>query len=62
MGLGDRAWVGLWLVQTRWAKWPPSALLGDSILSMKFYKTFHLMNCPKGQVLSIKQEHIGDSE
>jgi len=23
---GDSAWAGLWLVQTRWAKWPPSAL------------------------------------
>jgi len=22
----DRAWVGLWSVQTRWAEWPPSAL------------------------------------
>ena len=28
---GDRAWVRLWLVQTRWAEWPPSALY-DSIL------------------------------
>jgi len=25
-GYGDRAWVGLWLVQSRWAEWPPSAL------------------------------------
>ena len=25
-GYGDRAWVGLWSVQTRWAEWPPSAL------------------------------------
>ena len=25
-GYGDRAWVGLWLVQARWAKWPLSAL------------------------------------
>ena len=23
---GNRAWVGLWSVQTRWAKWPLSAL------------------------------------
>ena len=22
-GSGVRAWVGLWLVQTQWAKWPP---------------------------------------
>ena len=22
----NRAWVGLWLVQTRWVKWPPSVL------------------------------------
>ena len=25
-GYEDRAWVGLWSVQTRWAKWPLSAL------------------------------------
>ena len=25
-GYGDRAWVGLWSVQTQWTKWPPSAL------------------------------------
>ena len=25
-GYGDRVWVGLWSVLTRWAEWPPSAL------------------------------------
>ena len=33
-GYGNSAWVGLWPVQTRWAKWPPSALQGfyDSLI------------------------------
>ena len=36
-GYGDKAWVGLWSVQTRWAKWPLSALWGfyDSMISAK---------------------------
>ena len=25
-GCRDRAWVGLWLMQARWAEWPLSAL------------------------------------
>ena len=27
-GYGNGDWVGFWLVQTRWAEWPPSALSG----------------------------------
>ena len=30
---GDRAWVGLWSVQTRWAEWPPSTLSDSMILT-----------------------------
>ena len=30
-GYGDRAWVGLLLVQAQWAEWPPSALLDSMI-------------------------------
>ena len=35
-GYGDRAWVGLWSVQTRWAKWPLSAL-SDSMIYFSIY-------------------------
>jgi len=32
-GNGDRTWVGLWSIQTRWAEWSPSAL-SDSMFKL----------------------------
>jgi len=39
---GGRAWVGLWSVQTRWAKWPLSALEG-------FYSIQKYVKQPRSQ-------------
>ena len=48
-GYGNRAWVGLWSGQTRWAEWPPSVLQGfyDSM----YHSLVWLLLCPMFSLL-----------